>query len=92
MINDGKEPEMGMFYWLSSIFDDSNGLSSAMTNPVVDTLGRNDSAINPANGLPMIDGCGGIDVAGNPYGFDFSHDSFDMSSSSIGSSFDPWSD
>jgi hypothetical protein len=27
--------------------------------------------INPATGLPMIgDGCGGVDVAGNPYGTD----------------------
>jgi|APLak6261664640_1056046.scaffolds.fasta_scaffold04063_2 hypothetical protein len=29
--------------------------------------------INPANGLPMIDGSH-IDVAGNPYGSDLSHD------------------
>jgi hypothetical protein len=26
--------------------------------------------INPANGLPMIDGIGGIDVVGNVYGTD----------------------
>lgn len=25
-------------------------------------------AINPATGLPMVDGIGGVDVAGNPYG------------------------
>lgn len=30
--------------------------------------------INPANGLPMIGGCGGVDVSGNPYGTDWSHD------------------
>ena len=84
---------MGLFDWLSDIFDETNDLSSAMTNSVFDTLGGNDgSTINPASGLPVIDGDGGIDVAGNPYGFDFSHDSFEMSSSSIGSSFDPWSD
>ncbi|MGV8990730.1 MAG: hypothetical protein ACOH1Q_04925 [Thiobacillus sp.] len=29
--------------------------------------------INPANGLSMIGGCGGVDVEGNPYGFDFHH-------------------
>lgn len=93
MINDGKEAEMGLFDWLSGIFDDANDLSSPMTNSVFDPLGGNDEgAINPASGLPMIDGYGGIDVAGNPYGFDSSHDSFDMSSSSIGSSFDLWSD
>lgn len=25
-------------------------------------------SINPATGLPMIGGCGGVDVMGNPYG------------------------
>lgn len=30
--------------------------------------------INPANGLPMVGGCGGLDIEGNPYGIDFSHD------------------
>lgn len=28
------------------------------------------TTINPATGLPMMGGIGGIDVAGNPYGFD----------------------
>jgi len=28
--------------------------------------------INPANGLPMVDGPGSVDVMGNPYGFDHS--------------------
>jgi hypothetical protein len=27
-------------------------------------------AINPVNGLPMVGGCGGVDVEGNPYGVD----------------------
>jgi hypothetical protein len=27
-------------------------------------------SINPASGLPMVGGCGGLDVAGNPYGTD----------------------
>ena len=26
--------------------------------------------INPATGLPMIDGCGGFDVGGSPFGMD----------------------
>ncbi len=30
--------------------------------------------INPATGLPMIDGWGGVDVAGNPFGTN-THDS-----------------
>lgn len=84
---------MGLFDWLSSIFDDANDLPSPMTISAFDLLGGNDEgAINPANGLPMIDGYGGIDVAGNPYGFDFSQNGFDISSSSIGSSFDPRND
>ncbi|MBF0472017.1 MAG: hypothetical protein HQL48_11680, partial [Gammaproteobacteria bacterium] len=27
------------------------------------------SCTNPATGLPMISGCSGLDVGGNPYGF-----------------------
>jgi|SRR5690554_2281563 len=34
-----------------------------------------DFSINPASGLPMLDGgIGGLDVGGNPYGFDLSDD------------------
>jgi hypothetical protein len=40
--------------------------------------------INPATGLPMIGGCGGIDVYGNPYGADL-HDG--IVSNSFGDSF-----
>lgn len=35
----------------------------------------NDQVINPATGLPMVDGIGGFDTAGNPYGAQRSHDS-----------------
>jgi len=44
--------------------------------------------INPATGLPMVnDGIGGIDVGGNPYGYDLnSHD--DIFSYSTDSMFD----
>jgi hypothetical protein len=27
-------------------------------------------AVNPANGLPMVGGCAGLDIEGNPYGCD----------------------
>jgi hypothetical protein len=40
-----------------------------------------DLGVNPANGLPMIDG-GGIDIEGNPFGSD-SH-AFDTDSISTG--------
>lgn len=62
-------------------------------------------AINPATGLPMVDGtCAGMDVMGNPYGFDLhdsfstdhsfsgDHDSFTTSYDSFShDSFDSWS-
>lgn len=37
--------------------------------------------INPATGLPMVGGCGGFDVAGNPYGVDLSSTHDHLSSS-----------
>lgn len=48
----------------------------------------NITVINPANGLPMTGGIGGIDVAGNPYGFDSSFTHHDMFSSDSASMFD----
>ena len=62
-------------------------------------------AINPATGLPMVGGtCVGMDVMGNPYGFDLhdsfstdhsfsaDHDSFTTSYDSFShDSFDSWS-
>lgn len=49
---------MGLFSWLFG--DDTNESMS----------GSSVSEINPANGFPMIDGIGGVDVVGNPYGAD----------------------
>lgn len=40
------------------------------------TLGTTNSCccdVNPATGLPMINECGGVDVAGNPYGVNLDH-------------------
>ncbi len=52
----------GLFGWLDS------------SDPA--TGSHNDSAcsINPANGLPMVGGCGGFDIEGNPYGTDLHSD------------------
>ena len=33
-----------------------------------------DFAVNPANGLPMIGGMAGMDMAGNPFATDYLHD------------------
>lgn len=42
--------------------------------------------INPATGLPMLnDGIGGLDVGGNPYGFDLSGNDHDFGCSSFSS-------
>lgn len=56
---------MSIFNWLTDMFGSgSNSLS--MTD--------DDFSVNPANGLPMIGGSGGVDIEGNPFGADFSHD------------------
>lgn len=36
-------------------------------DPTVET-----ATVNPATGLPMVDGIGGVDTAGNPFGMDIS--------------------
>lgn len=83
---------MGLFGWLGSLFggcDDSNSPTSIGGS--LGTSGWDEGcSINPANGMPMVGGFGGFDVAGNPYGTDSSHSGSDFSSSRFGSSFDSW--
>lgn len=108
---------MSIFSWLTGLFenDSANYLISDAdiadsTNDAFDgsafssiDLSWDDNAINPVNGLPMVGGAGGVDVEGNPYGTDFSHEdtfgsgsSFDDSFSSMddsfssGNGFDDW--
>ena len=79
----------------SSIADDfssSAGINSIGSSSV------DEFAINPANGLPIVSSTGGVNIEGNPYGTDFSHDHLsssgfdDIWSSSSTSSFDDtWS-
>lgn len=84
---------MGLFHWLGSIFDVANDITSKAKSTLFESLGWSDEiVINPASGLLMPNSCSGIDVAGNPYGFDFTDDGFDMSNSSFGSSVDSWND
>lgn len=54
---------MSIFSCLSNIFGSGYGSSFS-----------DDFAINPANGNPMVGGIGGLDIAGNPFGTDFSND------------------
>lgn len=91
---------MGMFSLLSGIFSgSSSGDSMHDTNssmPSTNNLLEQESlsslgsswgsdAINPASGLPMIDGTGGIDVGGNIFGTDFDHhDTFSSIDTSLG--------
>lgn len=79
---------MGLFSWLGGLFDEGSVGGGSVSEPVTD-----ENVVNPANGLPMIGGMGGVDVEGNPYGTDFtSNDSLssgmDDSFSSFGS--DDW--
>ncbi|WP_172202684.1 hypothetical protein [Niveibacterium sp. COAC-50] len=84
--------------WLTST-DWSTGTDWLDSSAVSSGISSDDFAINPATGLPMIGGIGGLDVAGNTYGtdhtsFSSSHD-FGSSSWDSGSSFsstdDAWS-
>lgn len=51
-----------IFGWFSFRSPDDSG-SDSVTGVQDETC-----TINPASGLPMVGGCGGWDVAGNPYG------------------------
>ncbi|HCE2128430.1 hypothetical protein [Vibrio parahaemolyticus] len=82
---------MSILNWFTGLFSDNSVGSENLTDIDHDSFssGFNDSAINPANGLPMVGGEGGVDVEGNAYGTDFSHDSFSsVIDDSFGSSFD----
>lgn len=70
----------------SSLLDDDDDLDcfdheeSAVTASEPDDGFMDEFHINPATGLPMVQGSiGGFDVGGNPYGFDLSPDSIDTS-------------
>lgn len=80
---------MGKFSWLTDFISYNPVPSvgdelSAVGNEAFPTAGvesklHEECAINPANGLPMIEGAGGIDIEGNPFGADLSHDYFGLS-------------
>lgn len=54
--------------WFGWLFGSVSGASSHES-------AADGCSVNPATGLPMIGGCGGVDVEGNPYGVDLhSHD------------------
>lgn len=67
---------MSIFNWFTNIFGTVNESSSMSDHAMSD----DDFMVNPANGLPMVGGMGGMDIEGNPFGIDFSHDHIATSS------------
>jgi len=66
-LND-KEKVMSFFNWFSGLFDDSFTGFESVTDSVSEQL-----EVNPASGLLMVGGIGGVDSEGNPYGTDNSN-------------------
>jgi len=58
---------MKFFNWLFDLFD-----SPITTSPYVSI--QEITNINPATGLPMVGGGGGLDILGNPFGINRSLD------------------
>lgn len=58
---------MGLFNWFSNLFS-SDSTDTDFGSSISSSEG--DTVINPASGLPMVGGIGGLDVEGNPYGTD----------------------
>lgn len=61
-----------MSFWKSILGWFSFGYDST-ASPAAPALDDTYCTINPATGLPMVGGCGGVDVGGNPYGMDPMH-------------------
>lgn len=58
-------------HWLGAEAEPGKSFSRAVFDAADPTPASSGCAINPATGLPMIgDDCGGLDIAGNPYGVD----------------------
>ena len=71
---------MSIFSWFTDMFS-TVGDSPSMSDDDSPSMSDDDFMVNPANGLPIVGGIGGVDVEGNPFGTDFSHDCITSSSS-----------
>ena len=60
---------MSILNWLTDLF--ITGPHAEKTHSV-DPQSTDVAEINPASGLPMVGGMGGLDIAGNPWGVDSS--------------------
>jgi hypothetical protein len=83
---------MGIFSWFDSFFEMSstdNDFSSSNDFDSISSSASHDMfsgmEINPANGLPMIDGMCGVDIEGNSWGCSSSETMFDTSNDHFGS-------
>lgn len=58
----------------------------------LDSIGslHDDNCINPANGLPMVGGCGGFDLEGNTFGMN--HDSIGFTATDTSFEDTTWQD
>ena len=72
---------MRLYNWFTNIFTNDFASHESIAEesidinvPLVTDPFESGIEINPANGLPMIDGIGSVDIDGNPYGIDFSDD------------------
>jgi hypothetical protein len=62
---------MKMLNWISNLLDSNHTSHLSIFSSEI-------TVVNPADGLPMIGGIGGLDTLGNPYGMDGSHHEFPL--------------
>ena len=60
---------MSIFSWMASLLQQQQ-VSASHSIESQEPSDHDESVINPANGLPMIGGMGGVDVEGNTFGTD----------------------
>lgn len=66
-----------MFNWFFNLFKNNSDAEEYGIDSDIGIEDDMDTVINPANGMPMIGGSGGIDIEGNPYGTDDSFNGID---------------
>lgn len=75
---------MGIFDWLYNWLGAGASAGRHLSPRAGTDPGRSSQCdINPATGLPMVGGCGGLDVEGNPYGTDLHPDGLDALNSGL---------
>lgn len=78
--------------WLGDVWPGSGSEEEGGTADSWDASAHEgpDCTINPASGLPMVNGCIGLDIQGNPYGMDLHHQFHDDSCTSASNWDDPF--